>query len=58
MAPNFAQKYIHNLSMCFWNVGGLKSKTFDKTQDPIFTKCISQYDIVILAESHLGYGDC
>ena len=41
--------------MCFWNTGGLKSKSNDKTSDPIFLKEIEKYDLVFLAETHVGY---
>ena len=43
------------LKMCFWNTGGLISKTHDKTTDPLFLKEIEKYDLVFLAETHLGY---
>lgn len=45
----------HNLSVCTWNVGGLKKFNYDKTKDPTFIKEISCYDIVLLTETHLGY---
>lgn len=48
---------IQGLDICFLNVGGLKSKNFDKTKDDIFLKSISAHDIVLLAETHLGYTD-
>lgn len=57
MAPSNSERLRTNLSMCFWNVGGLKSKLYDKTQDISFIKNISQHDIVFLAETHLGYCD-
>ena len=41
--------------MCFWNIGGLKSKSNDKTSDPIFLKEIEKYDLVFLTETHVGY---
>ena len=40
--------------MCFWNIGGLKSKNIDKTKDPLFLKEIEKFDIVFLAETHVG----
>ena len=47
---------IHtSVNMCFWNTGGLMSKTNDKTTDPLFLKEIDKYDLVFLAETHLGY---
>lgn len=46
-----------NLKMCFWNIGGLKSKTYNKTLDPLFINKISEHDIILLAETHVGYSD-
>lgn len=43
------------LRMCFWNVGGVYTGGLDKTNDPIFLKSIEKYDLVFLAETHLGY---
>jgi hypothetical protein len=41
--------------MCFWNIGGLKSKGMDKTKDILFMQLIEKYDLVLLAETHVGY---
>ena len=41
--------------MCFWNIGGLKSKGMDKTKDILFMQSIEKYDLVFLAETHVGY---
>ena len=46
---------IHNLKLCYWNVGGLKSKVIDKSNDPHFIDEIKRFDIVMLAETHVGY---
>ena len=35
----------------------LKSKTHDKTIDDIFLKSIAAHDIILLAETHMGYSD-
>ena len=48
---------IQALDICFLNVGGLKSKTHDKTKDDIFLKSIAAHDIILLAETHMGYSD-
>ena len=40
--------------MCFWNIGGLKSRTNDTLNDPIFLKQIENFDLIFLAETHLG----
>jgi hypothetical protein len=37
-----------SIKMCFWNTGGLKSKSNDKTSDPIFLKEIEKYDLVFI----------
>lgn len=44
-----------SLNMCFWNVAGLLSGGLDKTNDPTFIKSIEVYDLVFLAETHVGY---
>ena len=44
-----------NVKMCFWNIGGLKSRGTDKTMDPLFLKAIEGNDLVFLAETHVGY---
>ena len=44
-----------NIKLCFWNIGGLKSKTHNKLSDPIFLQHIFKHHI-ILAETH-GYGE-
>jgi hypothetical protein len=41
--------------MCFLNVGGLKNKEGSKLEDPFFINKINKYDIVLLAETHIGY---
>ena len=48
---------VHNLKLCFWNIGGIKSKIFDKSKDPNFLSEIKDFDIVFLAETHVGYED-
>jgi hypothetical protein len=46
-----------NIKLCFWNIGGLKSKTHNKLSDPIFLQHIFKHDIILLAETHVGYGE-
>ena len=46
-----------NIKLCFWNIGGLKSKTPNKLSDPIFLQHIYKHDIILLAETHVGYGE-
>ena len=43
------------LKVCFWNIGGLKSNGMDKTKDILFVQSIEKYDLVFLAETHVGY---
>lgn len=43
-----------SIKMCFWNIGGLKSKAHDKTKDPDFINEVKKYDLVFLAETHIG----
>jgi hypothetical protein len=43
-----------NIKLCFWNIGGLKSKTHNKLSDPIFLQHIFKHDIILLAETHVG----
>ena len=44
-----------SLKMCFLNVGGLKNKEGSKLEDLFFINKINKYDIVFLAETHIGY---
>ena len=39
------------LKFCFWNIGGLKNKL----EDNLFLSEIEENDIVLLAETHIGY---
>lgn len=45
----------YNVDICFLNVGGLKSKNNNKVNDPCFLKQIGKHDIILLAETHVGY---
>ena len=47
-------RYKPSIKMCIWNLGGLKSKLNDKTVDPLFLNEIKEYDLVFLAETHIG----
>ena len=47
--------FIHNITFCVWNIGGLISKHQDKTKDPFFLQEIKSYDVVLLTETHVGY---
>ena len=44
-----------SLKMCFLNVGGLKNKEGSKLEDLFFINKMNKYDIVFLAETHIGY---
>ena len=50
-------KILNNLKLCFWNIGGLKSRYHDKSQDPQFINEIKGYDTVLLSETHTGYNN-
>ena len=39
------------LRFCFWNVGGLRAKL----EDDLFLSEVKQYDIILVAETHIGY---
>jgi hypothetical protein len=41
--------------MCFLNIGGLKNKEGSKLEDLFFINKINKFDIVFLAEIHIGY---
>lgn len=43
------------ISICFWNVGGLVSKSYNKLKDVSFIQEIMPYDLVFLSETHIGY---
>ena len=47
--------YKNAINFCYWNIGGLFTKNINKTNDTHFLKEIQDYDIVILAETHVGY---
>ena len=44
-----------SLKMCFWNIGGLKTKGLNKYNDNTFLNELKKIDIVFLAETHLGH---
>lgn len=44
-----------SIKMGFWNVGGLLSKSHNKMIDSTFLKHIEKFDIIFLAETHIGY---
>ena len=47
-----------SIKMGFWNVGGLMSKSYNKLNDAIFLKQIEKFDIIFLAETHVGHDQC
>lgn len=47
-------KNQHELKFCFWNVGGLGDKIYDK----LFLEEIKHFDLIFLAETHVGYNTC
>ena len=38
------------MNLAYWNINCLKSKLFDKSNDTVFLKEISRFDIVCLSE--------
>ena len=44
-----------SIRMGFWNVGGLLSKTYNKMTDATFLNQIEKFDIIFLAETHIGH---
>ena len=46
---------INLLKMCLLNIGGLKNKEGSKLEDLFFINKINKFDIVFLAEIHIGY---
>jgi exonuclease III len=48
------QKPPAGISVASWNVNGIKSKTWDKGDDPEFIAEIFNHDIVCLSETHSG----
>ena len=54
---NMVSNRKHNsIKFAFLNVGGLQSQDSFKTSDPTFMNIINKYDIVFLAETHIGSG--
>lgn len=47
--------YNNSIKFCYWNIGGLNTHKLNKIEDNSFIKEIQQYDVVILAETHIGY---
>ena len=50
-SQSFVNQNHTELRFCFWNIGGLH----DKMEDELFLSNIKNYDIVLLAETHIGY---
>lgn len=45
----------NNLKTCYWNTGGINTPNINKVEDPIFIQEIQEYDVFILAETHIVY---
>ncbi|VDI02521.1 Hypothetical predicted protein [Mytilus galloprovincialis] len=45
----------NNLKICYWNIGGINTHNMNKLEDHLFVQEIKEYDVVILAETHIGY---
>ena len=50
-SQSFVNQNHTELRFCFWNIGGLHYKMEDES----FLSNIKHYDIVLLAETHIGY---
>ena len=48
-------KVKKDLKFCFWNVGGIVHGGMNKLDDDMFLSEIKAYDIILLAETHIGY---
>jgi hypothetical protein len=47
-------KFLSNISICTWNVGGLFPANLNKITDANFLEEIIGHDIILLTETHLG----
>lgn len=47
-------KFLSNISICTWNVGGLFSANLNKITDANVLEEIIGHDIILLTETHLG----
>lgn len=47
--------YENSIKLCYWNIGGLNVHGTNKLNDHFYIKEIQEYDVVILAETHIGY---
>ena len=47
--------YNNSIKFCYWNIGGINEHGTNKLDDHFFIKEIQEYDVVILAETHIGY---
>ena len=48
-------QFTNSLNFCYWNIGRLFTHNTNKAEDNLFIKKIENYDLVILAETHIGY---
>ncbi len=54
MSPRGKTNVRNNLRMCYWNIGGAYTQGINKLDDKLFLQEIEEYDLVILAETHVG----
>ena len=47
--------YANSNKLCYWNKGGIHNHNTNKFNDDSFINEIKDYDVVILAETHVGY---
>lgn len=47
--------YKNSINFCYCNIGGLNTHHVNKLNDENFLREIHDYDVIILAETHVGY---
>lgn len=45
----------NEIIFCFWNVGGITQHGVNKMEDDMFLSEVIKHDIILLAETHIGY---
>ena len=50
-----SKAFKNHIRICYWNIGGVNTHNMNKLKDENFVQEIQNFDIVILAETHIGY---
>lgn len=45
----------NSIKFCYWNIGGVYANNINKLEDNHFLNEIKDFDLVVLAETHVGY---